>query len=1803
MQTLTLFVSTPGDVHDELRALGGIVERLQARYWNVVRIELRSTETTPPGTTAAGARPGPADCDVFLSLLGSSPLPRLDRPGDGGELAEAMAAVAGPDLLVYRRAGDAGERKRVAAFLARFSPGPDPRPDRVFSAYATLDDFAELGERHLEAQLRRRLRLGSAVAAPLQGPPFKGRGSFDEDDAPIFFGRKRPIAEALARLMANHAAGHAFLLIHGAAGCGKSSLLRAGLAPRLSAEGGLPEVGAWRGRSLRPVEGGAPPLETLARAIGDALPELAKLPDSRPAGAPAQRTAKRAPAAAPVWDRARLARALGDPGQVVFAIAAIIAALDRLRAAKPAHLFLRVDPLDDLFTAPGLPAAARDAYLRVLAALARSRRIWVVATLRSEFLPRLGEARELFDGLGERGSYLLGPPDAADFREIIRGPALAAGLQFERHPDSGRDLSEQLAADAAATRDALPRLAATLGELYLRRKHPLLTWAAYQELGGLGGEPGRPAEDRSPPRPAGRHGLRRAAVAAIAGAILAAGLLAVAAHQRQQQARRDAEQVRLATAETRRTLAAADFDAAAARVAAGLPDEALPYLLAALDGDPARLDAQALLLETLRATTWHFPELELRHPLPPRRLSFGADRDTLFAAIDSGTLADGLHATLRWDLEKPAIAGLIVPHLGGTARALSVAPGGKRLVLQRARETGHDSFLCDAETMRVIARLPLAPGDGPAAPCLAWSADGLLLAYPAAPPPGGPARSFTWRIIDSSRGQTVRESDPLPPESAAPLAAQLDLQRLRVVAADGSLHEMPMQPAARQLVGPPGGALEFAVFSPDGSQLLARPPAAGRETPPTQLHAIVARPDEGRLVLEQRGEPGGEGWTAPAALAVRLPWVRGAAPQPTAEASRLEIVTGDGGRSAPVRGDSPIECAAYSGSRVAVGAASGQLAIHEILPPPGHGFPAPAGAPAAAEDPAWRRGPDGLERRGGDWRLPAQPGGEPVPLAVPPDWTAARAAAMPADGAFAVLAGAAGMVVCDAGSGAPRSGVEPLDGIRALAFLGDSHRLAALGAREVVVAGVAPDGFRRQASIPVVDGIALHHLAARGWLAIATAAELHLHDDRDFSRVATLPIAPGPDRGDVAWAEDPTRGFLAYRRGDRLDVWSLAARRPLVAGLRLPLAESAMSFVEKNGMLGIDFEGAAFLPLARPGGLDAGQRAALRDLAESVAGTRFANDTRAIRFLSAAERRTRAAAVDRRVLEPLLPGAAALLDRIDPLPPRVAPAESWLPLWERLALGGARHEARILRGAAELGSDHPWFRAYLRGLIGAADRRLYAGQPGEAAPQDAELANPQRQAGEPEARAALKQAAWQVRRTEPPDAAAVAILDARIDATRAAHDREPGPALAIAHAEALALRGRGTEAAAFLRDTLPADAALDLEQAHFLLASGLAAEFPQAVEQALERLDSPWLWAAWLDAAARPDLAARVDRAMQAVDGRGPAAVAALHAALRAHDSAAIARALALARDLPAPVRDYATARALWAQGRSAEVFALWPGALPDDPALVPADDWRGWESALPAADREAFFAELRQQLATLRAAPEAGFDELRALASRLLHPATTTTFGRRRVRDAMIACALVLAHDPAAAKQVDTMLGRARLAGADPLDCLRIEARSAMAAGDYSAAYGRWLEVVDPEVAGAVASDYLEAARCLLHDAQDAPAVELLLRGKGRFAADPVFAHEAAWLLLGAARPEEAGILLEHGFSLPFTPEQRPTALAMLVCAAEQTGRGERAGQAFQQLVAVGPDWGDAAALEALDWPPDLKRSLQAVAARQRGR
>ena len=113
--------------------------------------------------------------------------------------------------------------------------------------------------------------------------PYRGLQPFGTDDAEEFFGRDADIQAALARL-----SGSPFLAVSGASGCGKSSLVLAGLVPALRARGDTVVVlgsgatpiarlrdalsgrGRRRRRRHRPVRG-ALPLRSPGRARGGVL--------------------------------------------------------------------------------------------------------------------------------------------------------------------------------------------------------------------------------------------------------------------------------------------------------------------------------------------------------------------------------------------------------------------------------------------------------------------------------------------------------------------------------------------------------------------------------------------------------------------------------------------------------------------------------------------------------------------------------------------------------------------------------------------------------------------------------------------------------------------------------------------------------------------------------------------------------------------------------------------------------------------------------------------------------------------------------------------------------------------------------------------------------------------------------------------------------------------------------------------------------------------------------------------------------------------------------------------------------------------------------------------------------------------------------------------------------------------------------------------------------------------------------------------------------------------------------------------
>jgi WD40 repeat protein len=295
------------------------------------------------------------------------------------------------------------------------------------------------------AQLGREL---ARIALDAQGgfawdssrPPYPGLMAFQEEDAAIYFGRDDDIRRLIERLNARRTQGGIRLIaLLGASGSGKSSLLRAGVVPRLKRTPRNWVV-------VPPMRPQLYPIDELARAMAIA------------------------------WDRPGDWRSLrgdlqeGDERHLVTEWAQDI----RMAAAAPeAQVLLAFDQAEELFSTAD-PGQARR-FIQILAGIASaSTPVMGILALRSDFLEPLQRTEPL---AGKFEEFSLGPLPLARVPQIIEGPARVAGLKV----DDGLVLE---ASRDAATEDALPLLAFALRELKDRHGNDdRLTLDDYRALG------------------------------------------------------------------------------------------------------------------------------------------------------------------------------------------------------------------------------------------------------------------------------------------------------------------------------------------------------------------------------------------------------------------------------------------------------------------------------------------------------------------------------------------------------------------------------------------------------------------------------------------------------------------------------------------------------------------------------------------------------------------------------------------------------------------------------------------------------------------------------------------------------------------------------------------------------------------------------------------------------------------------------------------------------------------------------------------------------------------------------------------------------------------------------------------------------------------------------------------------------------------------------------------------------------------------------------------------------------------------
>jgi hypothetical protein len=349
------------------------------------------------------------------------------------------AALAGsPGVLAVIASSwffDEVVRHTVADGAARYRPVAVSVKETMTTGWICLpDDPSFLGEPELD-----QLAGGSswpAVFTPVPPSPYKGLSAFDLADRDLFFGRANVVQE-LVRAVATRA----LVPVVGASGVGKSSVVHAGLVPRLEEQDAR-----WGFVMVRP-------RPTLMLALASGLARLSGSPVPVP------------PAHLEGWQE-RLSR-LGLDGAAELAGA----------GSGCERVLVIADQFEEVL------AQDSEVILQQLAELPDDGALRVVLTLREDSFGTFFVRHESFGERLRRSAVALRGMNRDELDEVVRIPAALRGVRIT---DA---LAEELAGAVLDRPGALPLLEFSLDQMWrsLGPGQQVLSFDAYEEIGRLDG--------------------------------------------------------------------------------------------------------------------------------------------------------------------------------------------------------------------------------------------------------------------------------------------------------------------------------------------------------------------------------------------------------------------------------------------------------------------------------------------------------------------------------------------------------------------------------------------------------------------------------------------------------------------------------------------------------------------------------------------------------------------------------------------------------------------------------------------------------------------------------------------------------------------------------------------------------------------------------------------------------------------------------------------------------------------------------------------------------------------------------------------------------------------------------------------------------------------------------------------------------------------------------------------------------------------------------------------------------------------
>ena len=500
-----IFLASPGDVPLERKLAREAITHISSerRFRGRINIEIIAWDQpgaavameaglTPQEAIAQGL-PKPEDCDLAVIILWSrigTQLPsdfELKQDGSpylSGTEWEYLNALKGfranrkPAVWVYRRNGAPKldlddpnlesireQWNKVKQFFTVFT-NPDGTLAGGINSYEAPDDFRQQFEQHLRDRLDKLLETLSATNAsqtaekPITTPPpwtdspYPGLEAFTPEQAPIYFGRGREIDQLLQQFADPKVR---FVAVVGVSGSGKSSLVKAGLLPRLRT--GIIGNAPWIDLIFKPGERGGNPYLGLAFALKSELDISGQTENE-------------------------IARSLQADAKVTEKH--LTGLLSHYEPAT--ELLLVVDQFEELFTQ--CTADKRQDFLALLEHLVTLPRIRGIVTMRADFYARAIQEPTLANLLRQdRGTFPLDPPSVSAIHQMIIRPAEAAGVELED------GLAQRLLDDAGIGPGAMALIAFTLNQLYEQEQQSnAISIDAYNTFGGVKGAVQKRAE-------------------------------------------------------------------------------------------------------------------------------------------------------------------------------------------------------------------------------------------------------------------------------------------------------------------------------------------------------------------------------------------------------------------------------------------------------------------------------------------------------------------------------------------------------------------------------------------------------------------------------------------------------------------------------------------------------------------------------------------------------------------------------------------------------------------------------------------------------------------------------------------------------------------------------------------------------------------------------------------------------------------------------------------------------------------------------------------------------------------------------------------------------------------------------------------------------------------------------------------------------------------------------------------------------------------------------------------------------------